>query len=406
MLLLTDPVTEGLFSLGTGVIGGIASLFGADSQSKNVKRTNEMNYKIAQEANANQLQIARENNQLQLDAMRENNAFNKQSAIDMFNMEAAYNSPEAQKERLLAAGINPATLYGQGGSVGGSANASTPSAASSGVSPSMPSYSVPTMQTPPSVLNTMFGNIESLTRSLGNVARSGLDAANQNRVKTLLQAELDKMVADKEYIQASTAYTNVDKQLKQLELQVGKRTAMRKAIEEIRKLHNEAAVAKYKGETEKAQKLFIEAETKLSNQKHGFNELYNPELIKNIQEERELIIQKQETEKTNQKANIASANASNASADLSRKQARIAELEGDAQEVLNEFLPEQTILDMSMKDLDIIDKIFSAGRANNVPNLLDKLIGAGVREDIAKAVNDAMDRRKKYLERYHKYLNK
>lgn len=194
MLFLTDPVTEGLFSLGTGVIGGIASLFGADSQSKNVKRTNEMNYKIAQEANANQLQIARENNQLQLDAMRENNAFNKQSAIDMFNMEAAYNSPEAQKERLLAAGINPATLYGQGGSVGGSVNASTPSASSSGVSPSMPSFSVPTMQPMPSVLNTMFGNIESLTRSIGNVAKSGLDSMSKRSLASKLGPEIDKMI--------------------------------------------------------------------------------------------------------------------------------------------------------------------------------------------------------------------
>lgn len=194
MLMLKDPVIEGLFGLGSGVISGIASLFGADAQSKNVRATNEMNYRIAQETNANQMQMARENNQMQLDAMRENNAFNKQSAIDMFNLEAAYNDPSAQKERLLAAGFNPATLYGQGGSVGGSVNASTPSASSSGISPSMPNFVTPTMQTPPSVLNGMFGNIESLTRSIGNVAKSGLDLMTKRSLSAKLGPEIDKMI--------------------------------------------------------------------------------------------------------------------------------------------------------------------------------------------------------------------
>ena len=72
------------FEIGGQAIGAVASLFGADAASRNVRKTNEMNYKIAQETNANQLQIARENNQMQLDAMRENNAFNKHAFCILF----------------------------------------------------------------------------------------------------------------------------------------------------------------------------------------------------------------------------------------------------------------------------------------------------------------------------------
>lgn len=300
MLFLTDPVTNGLFSLGTGVIGGIASLFGADSQSKNVKATNEMNYKIAQEANANQLQIARENNQLQLDAMRENNAFNKQSAIDMFNMEAAYNTPEAQKERLLAAGINPATLYGQGGSVGGSVNASTPSAASSGVSPSMPSFSVPTMQTPPSVLNSMFGNIESLTRAIGNVAKSGLDSMSKKSLAAKLGPEIDKIIADTEDIKTQQAW-NVFK------FSLDKVNLNNKQEKEIQKLSSDIFKAYAEGGASHALIAVHDAESILKSWEGKSIEQQLPILLDNLKKLGVVYEEQAETERSKQSLNYAGA---------------------------------------------------------------------------------------------------
>lgn len=207
---LSSPVADVI----VGGISGLASLFGADSQSRNVKATNEMNYRIAKEQNDLQAQLARENNDLQVQMMRENNAFNKQSAIDMFNLENEYNLPANQIARLKAAGLNPATFYGSGATMGQS-DASTPSASSSGISPSMPSFSLPTMQTPPAVLNTMFGNIESLTRSFGNIAKSGLDLMTKKSLVAKLGPEIDKIIAETEDIKTQQAWSqfkfNLDK---------------------------------------------------------------------------------------------------------------------------------------------------------------------------------------------------
>lgn len=239
---MTDAVANLIGAGAGGLVSGIASLFGADSQSKNVKRTNEMNYKIASEANKNQFDIARMNNQMQLDAMRENNAFNKQSAIDMFNLEAAYNTPEAQKQRLLQAGLNPATMYGSS-SAANTVNASTPSASSSGISPSMPSMSVPTMQTPPSVLNTMFGNMESISRVISNIARSALDLTTKRSTASKLQAELDNIFANTKYTEAKTYNQEYNNMLDSI-FAAGERTRRaRKENEEIKNLSAQYLVA-------------------------------------------------------------------------------------------------------------------------------------------------------------------
>ena len=57
---------------------------------------------------------------------------NQQRMIDYFNLTAQYNSAEQQKERLKEAGLNPALMYGQGGS-GGSGTGATGGAQAAGV---------------------------------------------------------------------------------------------------------------------------------------------------------------------------------------------------------------------------------------------------------------------------------
>ena len=72
-------------------------------------------------------------NQLQMDLARENNEFQRKFAIDMFNMENAYNTPVQQMQRLNAAGINGASAFADG------ASASTGQAdGASGISPIQP----------------------------------------------------------------------------------------------------------------------------------------------------------------------------------------------------------------------------------------------------------------------------
>lgn len=295
------------YDLGGSAVSAIASIFGADSQSRNVRQTNEMNYRIAQETNENQLKIARENNQMQLDAMRENNAFNKQSAIDMFNLEAAYNSPMAQKQRLLEAGINPATLYGQGGSVGGTVNASTPSASGSGISPSMPSFSTPHMETPPSVINTMFGNLESVSRIVSNIARSSLDRASKQSTLAKLQPEIDKILADTANIELKTKHENLMFSLDQIFAFSDRSRKVKKELQEIKTLSSQFFLNSAKAFESEANTDLRKIETILSSTRNDMLKEQAPIILQNLKEEGDLLRAKQKTEGTQQRANIASA---------------------------------------------------------------------------------------------------
>lgn len=295
------------YDLGGSAISAVASLFGADSQSRNVKRTNETNLQIARETNANSMQIARENNELQLASMRENNAFNRQSAIDMFNMEAAYNSPEAQKERLLKAGINPATLYGQGGSIGGTVNASTPVASASGISPSMPSLVAPRMETPPSVLNTMFGNLESVSRIVSNIARSSLDRASKQSTLAKLQPEIDKILADTANTEVKTKHENLMLSLDQIFAFSDRSRKVKKELQEIKTLSSQFFLNSAKAFESEANTDLRKIETILTRTRNDMLKEQAPIILQNLKEEGDLLRAKQKTEGTQQKANMANA---------------------------------------------------------------------------------------------------
>lgn len=295
------------FDLGGSAVSAVASIFGADSQSRNVRQTNEMNYRIAQETNENQLKIARENNQMQLDAMRENNAFNKQSAIDMFNMEAAYNTPLAQKQRLLEAGINPATLYGQGGSVGGTVNASTPSASGSGISPSMPSFSTPHMETPPSVINTMFGNLESVSRIVSNVARSSLDKATKESTLAKLQPEIDKILVDTKNEELKAKHEDLMLRLDTI-FSLGDRSRkVQKELHEIKVLSSQYFLNSSKAYEADANADLRKIESILTGTRNDMLKEQAPVILQNLREEGELLRAKQRTEFTQQDVNEAAA---------------------------------------------------------------------------------------------------
>ena len=61
-------------------------------------------------ANSTNLEIARMNNENQYKMFREQQAYN----TDMWNKQNEYNDPKNQVSRLLAAGINPASVFGNG----------------------------------------------------------------------------------------------------------------------------------------------------------------------------------------------------------------------------------------------------------------------------------------------------
>lgn len=110
--------------------------------STSTKNTNKTNLRIAQETNQANRDIAKETNQANLDIAQLSNEFNAaqldkqiEQQWKMWNAENDYNTPAAQKERYLEAGLNP---YLQDVGSG---------TASSMTSPSPQGAVVPTMQT-------------------------------------------------------------------------------------------------------------------------------------------------------------------------------------------------------------------------------------------------------------------
>lgn len=185
-----DPLTASAIITGAGSL--ISGLGGA-SQSVKAQR----------EANKANLQIARETNEAQLAAMRENNEFNRSQAIEMFNLENAYNDPLAQSKRLIAAGINPRNVLGSGGSMA-VGQVDTPSAASSGVN-----YVAPQMAPVPSMLGTAMNNFESLSRTLSNVVQAKKAGAEAHLVEITADEQLKKLGLENESQELANAYQKI-----------------------------------------------------------------------------------------------------------------------------------------------------------------------------------------------------
>ena len=105
-----DPVIGGaLIAGGASLLG---SIFSGSSQADAQASANRTNLQIARETNASNEKLWQ-------------NQANYQT--QMWNETNEYNSPQKQKERLLAAGINPSAVFGNG-SMAEASNLSAPSA--------------------------------------------------------------------------------------------------------------------------------------------------------------------------------------------------------------------------------------------------------------------------------------
>lgn len=101
-------------------------LSGAFSLASNRSQWNQQQRALAAQKKENEkmreynMQLAQQQNQWNLEQWQRENEARKQATAD----ERAYNSPSAQKARLMAAGLNPDMMYGQGGVQNTSAAAS------------------------------------------------------------------------------------------------------------------------------------------------------------------------------------------------------------------------------------------------------------------------------------------
>lgn len=133
------PVAAAL-QAGASLVGSGLSALGTSASSKKylqgVQDTNAANLQATRETNQTQMDLATAANELNYKMFREGNSFNAQQAA----LERSYNSAIAQRQRLIAAGINPAALTSAGAT-------SAVSAAGSNAA-SAPSLKSPTLQAP------------------------------------------------------------------------------------------------------------------------------------------------------------------------------------------------------------------------------------------------------------------
>lgn len=150
-------------SLGAGIIAGAGSLISGLFSSHG-----------SREAGRYQLQAARETNQTNRDIADQNNKFNER----MWNLQNEYNTPQMQRARLEAAGLNPYLMIDGG---------------SAGIAESAPTADTSGTQVAPDIGSTIAGGYQALGNSLSAAASQIAQMTYQN---DLQQANVNKTNAE------------------------------------------------------------------------------------------------------------------------------------------------------------------------------------------------------------------
>lgn len=134
-------------AIGSSLIGGIGSLLSQGSANRSNER------------------MARENMEFQA----EQNQIDREFQVEQWNRNNEYNTPAAQVERLQAAGLNPAMMYGQGGA--GSTGNSDLLNSTHSVSPQMPTINPLPFE---NFINAA-GVVSSSLKNLADAKKTGIE---------------------------------------------------------------------------------------------------------------------------------------------------------------------------------------------------------------------------------------
>lgn len=150
-------------ALGAGIIAGAGSLIGGLWSSHGSRDAARYQLQAQRETNRNNLQIARENNE-----------FNER----MWNLQNDYNTPEMQRARLEAAGLNPYLMMDGG---------------SAGIAESAPTADTSGTQVAPDIGSTIAGGYQSMGNGISAAASQIAQMSYQN---DLQQANVAKTNAE------------------------------------------------------------------------------------------------------------------------------------------------------------------------------------------------------------------
>lgn len=264
-------------------------------------------------ANAQNVAMQKETNDLQYQMMKEQNAWNRQQAIDMFNLEASYNSPLSQMQRLKDAGLNPAVAFGQNvTTTSGNSNASTPAAVG------VPTPQAPRVSPVPSPVAGVFDqisqNVLNVSQALVAASQAKKTTAETKRIYTLLDQELKNMQTAGQNQQIEGNILKIKEDLEQLNFEVKSQTQYKQEYAIIEKLAAETTLAIAQGKTEEAESRLKNFQALTQEKEYRILLAKAPLILQEMEEGIKLLKEKQKTEKANQAAAYGAAALSTANA--------------------------------------------------------------------------------------------
>jgi len=172
------------------IIGGWLGFGSSAMDNETQKAINAANIAMQRETNAMNERLFHENLDFQSSERKDQNQVNWKNAVDMFNMENQYNSPAAQMQRLIAAGLNPAAVTGSPTATG-----SSPSVGSS-VSSGLPNLVSPRAEMIEGIGARTIANIQGLTSAVSNISHSALSSAQKDEILGLLPEKIRGLTLD------------------------------------------------------------------------------------------------------------------------------------------------------------------------------------------------------------------
>lgn len=302
------------------IISGGASVLDSILKFFNQKSANKTNVQMTRETNAANMEIANRNNAMQIAMNRENNDFNRRMALEMFNLENAYNSPIEQMARLRAAGVNPALYFANSNGSAGVGDASTPSASSSGISPSMPNLVAPHVEPLPSLVGGSIAALHQLAQIYDFKASAEKKGQETTQLRELLDETERLMRVNIEGAEAEAAAKRWQNEMNYLWENAERSERLKEVTKRIAQIGADIQLKASEGKFNEAREKLADMEREFTNSRNTDLKARLPFVKAELERTIELLEEKIKTEKSQQSENYAAAENSRASAGLTREQ--------------------------------------------------------------------------------------
>lgn len=302
------------------ILSGGASVLDSILKFFSQKSANKTNVQMTRETNAANMEIANRNNAMQVAMNRENNDFNRRMALEMFNLENAYNSPIEQMARLRAAGVNPALYFANSNGSAGIGDASTPSASSSGISPSMPNLVAPHVEPLPSLVGGSIAALHQLAQIYDFKASAEKKGQETTNLRELLDETERLMRANIEGAEADAAAKRWQNEMNYLWENSERSERLKEVTKRIAQIGADIQLKASEGKLNEARAMLADMEREFTNSRNTDLKARLPFVKAELERTIELLEEKIKTEKSQQSENYAAAENSRASAGLTREQ--------------------------------------------------------------------------------------